>query len=83
MNFAADARLIQINLNMLGATMESHRMPRVRSSHFWPVMLIASSRSPGFMRALAAAEPGCDRFGDDALRSIDPGDAVPRLVPDD
>src|SRR2546423_3123550 len=36
----------------------SHFGPRLTSSHFCSVMLIASRRSPGFMRALAAAEPG-------------------------
>src|SRR2546423_14556926 len=36
----------------------SHFGPRLTSSHFCSVILIASRRSPVFMRALAAAEPG-------------------------
>jgi hypothetical protein len=58
MNLTPDVRLIQIHLNVLGSAIESHLTPRVTSSHFWPVMLTASKWSPGFMRALAAAEPG-------------------------
>ena len=81
MNLAADARLLEVDLDVPGRTDLFASRPAgnlCTSSTAWAnseKVIAGNQPRPGGCRS------GLDRLGDDALRAIDPGDAIPRRWP--